>query len=71
MTQPTVIYFGPDASRSKNDPVRPKVFLRRMGRVRRARARISSVGFGGGRGFGYCVSVQAGLKSEGEGWRLQ
>jgi hypothetical protein len=30
MTQPTVIYLGPDASRSKDDPTLPKVYLRTL-----------------------------------------
>lgn len=30
MTQPTVIYFGPDAHRSRNEPPPPKVFLRAL-----------------------------------------
>jgi hypothetical protein len=30
MTQPTVIYFGPDGRRSGDDPVLPKVFLRTL-----------------------------------------
>src|SRR5271169_3559963 len=30
MTQPTVIYFGPDAPRSRNVPPPPKVYLRTL-----------------------------------------
>jgi hypothetical protein len=30
MTQPTVIYFGPDAARSQNDSPPPKVYLRTL-----------------------------------------